>query len=794
MKQILFFLLFASPLYLLAQQKLNGTITDPEGKLLDAATLSLMHDGKIISTQIANQGNYSLDVDKQFIYQLNVSIVGYKSRKIDIKAPFTTMNIVLTSESTQLKEVTLTYKKPTIERKTDRVIFNVENSPIAAGGTLLEAIAKAPGVRVSSTGNISASNKGATVYIDDRPVRLGGEDLTAYLQSIPADQVTKIEIMSNPSARYEAQGGAVVNIVSKKMKDDGFNTNLNGGYTQGRLASGRTGALFNYNKGKLNIIGNYSYNNRNQRRAIENDILYQSPGSDSFWDINKKLLPISRTHNYTLGLDFNLTPHQVFGIFVTGNSSSNANNSFALTSITNQQKTVPDSVLHTDNNNTGNTAQYSFNLNYKINFNTHSAILNADIDYVPFRNSSIQSVDNTSNNSAGIFTSAPYRSLSPSMQNIDIWSGKVDYEMKLTPGFGLESGLKYNSIVTGNKFDYFDIIGAQQDFDPSKSDFFKYSEQTAAAYGTLSGKFGKLEIKAGVRAEQTYTKGISYTADSTNKNSYLRFFPSAFLSYRFSDQHVLGMNFARRIERPGYSQLNPAKIYISPYAYSSGNPFLLPAISTNLEVNYIYKEHYTLTATYFSISDLTNQLTVQDNVNHTFFTTQVNTGKIQDLGLQLMATNNPTDWWEINSYLEGYARRQDLRYQTGKIENSFHYYIRADNTFSISKKNGLRAELTAWYVGPLQQGTYHLKSTWDVSTGVSKTLWNNRATLRLAVNDLFLSNPIKIRIDYLNQHTGFLYNNDSRNATLSFTYKIGKKIKEARNRKTAAEEEKQRNH
>ncbi|MBB6107767.1 Outer membrane receptor proteins, mostly Fe transport [Mucilaginibacter lappiensis] len=794
MKRILFILFLTCPLHLLAQYRLNGTIVDGAGEKLDAATVSLWHDGTLISTQFAHLGQYAFDVDKQITYQLTISLIGYKAVKLDVGYPFHAVNTVLMADNTQLKEVVIAYKKPTIERRNDKVIFNVENSPVAAGGTLLEAVGKAPGVQVSSTGAISASNKGVTVYMNDKPVRLTGDDLSTYLQGIPADQVSKIEIMVNPSAKYEAQGGAVINIVSKKIKGEGFNGNLNGSYTQGHLASGKAGGLFNYSKGKWGVYGNYSFTDRNQRRAINNDILYESQPGNAYWDINKILLPVARTHNYTFGLDYNINANQVFGILITGNNNTLTNNSNALTTITNGQKTTPDSLLNTLNRNAGNTRQYSFNVNYKVKFKKRQASLNTDIDYVPYHTGSTQSIDNTATNAAGIPTSAPFRSISPSMQDVDIWSGKVDYDTHLNKQFELETGIKYNSIVTRNKFDFFNVASGQQMLDPNRSDYFKYSEQTAAAYGILTGTIGKLDVKAGLRAERTRTTGISYSADSVNKNNYLRLFPSAFLTYRFSEDNVLGIDFARRIDRPGYSQLNPAKIYASPYAYSTGNPFLLPATSTNIDLNYTFKSNYTLTASYYAVSNLTNQITVQDNLKQTFFTNWVNTGKIRDIGLQLMTTNNPAPWWEINNYIEGYARLQDLRYLTGHIENSFHYYIKSDNALTLSKANGWKAQVSMFYVGPLQTGTYHFSKTWDASTGISKSLWNNQATVRFAVNDIFLSNPIHIRVDYANQHNGFLYSNDSRNATISLNYKFGRKVNEARKRQTAAEDEKQRNH
>jgi outer membrane receptor protein involved in Fe transport len=793
MKRILFVIFLACPIHLFAQQKITGLITDTQGLPLDAATVSLAQNDKVISSQFADHGKFTLLVANKLPYQLSVTLLGYQSQSIKIQLPAAAIKVILLPDSKQLNEVVIAYKKPTIERKADRIVFNVENSVIAAGGSVLEAIGKAPGVQVSSSGGISASNKAVTIYIDDKPIRLSGDDLNTYLQSLPADQITKIEVMSNPSSKYEAQGGAVINIVSKKIKGEGFNANINGGYTQAHLGSYKAGTIFNYSKGKLSVFGTYGYSSRNIQRDVNNYIIYQNPAAYSFWDINKTLLPKTQTHTYSLGVDYNISANQVFGLLVTGNNSANTNNSNSLTSVYNNHNLLPDSLLHTNNNNSGNTNQYSINLNYKIKLGEQGRSLNADVDYVPYSTSSRQTVDNRAILPNGDLSSAPYHSISPATQDISIWSGKIDYDFKLGKKLTVESGLKYTSITTSNKFDFFEVENSTQIFDPGKSDFFRYTENTGAAYGIISGDIGKLTLKFGLRAEQTNTQGYSFSTDSLNKNNYLRIFPTAFMSYKFSDENMLGVNFARRIDRPGYSQLNPAKIYVSPYAYSSGNPFLRPAVSNNLEVNYTFKENYTLTGNFYQVSDLTNPITIQNNDNQTFYSTQENTGNIRDIGLQFSGVNHPAIWWETSYYLEGYTRRQDLRYLTGEFENSFHFYIKSDNAFTLLKDKGLKAELSAWYTGPLQQGTYHLGRTWDLSTGLSKSLWNNRGTLRLAANDMFFTNPIHININYLDQHTGFVYKNDSRNMNLSFTYKIGKKVNEARKRATATEEEKQRN-
>jgi len=792
MKTVFYFLFLLLPLPIFAQQSLNGMVSDEAGKPLDAATVTLSQNGQVINNQLADQGRFSLGKLNSATYQLSVTLMGYKPIVRQFSMPKDSLKLTMQNENQQLKEVAITFRKPTIERKVDRVVFNVENSPIASGGTVYEALTKAPGVKANSDGSIMAGNKTVTIYIDDKPVRLSAEDLAAYLQSLPAENISKIEVMSNPSSRYDAQGGAVINIVSKKIKSDGFNANLNAAYIRGKRDSYRGNGIFNYRKDKLNVFGTYGYTDRNIQRDLTNYTIYQTPDAYAYWDRSRLTRSDNEAHNYKVGVDYNLTDNQVAGILVTGSNAINSSESNGLTNIYNNYRPATDSVLHTTNRNQGHTNQYSFNLNYKIKLDTAGQSLNVDLDYVPFNSANTQQVDNLSVLPDGSLGSAPYHIRTPATQKINIWSGKIDYDYKLGKVWTLESGLKYTSIVSENHFNFFNTAGAEPVFDEARSDYFRYTEKTGAAYTSISAELGKWSFKGGLRAENTSTKGYSVSLDSLNKNTYLRLFPTAFITYKLSEDQVFGINYARRIDRPGYMQLNPAKSYSTPYSYQNGNPFLRPVIFNSLELSYTLKKNYTITGVYTLTNDLASNVTVQDNVTKTFYDTQQNLGNIRDIGLQLSAVNHPFSWWEINNYAEGNSRRQQALYLNGAYENSFYYYLKSTHAFTISKNNGLKAELSGWYLSPVQQGSLHIARTYDVSAGISKPVLNKQGTIRLTAADIFYKNPYKIDVNYLDQRNGLYQQNDTRNITVSFSYKLGKSVAEARKRQTASEDERRR--
>lgn len=793
MKTILNILLLLLSYQSFAQQNLTGIVNDEKGQSLDFATVTLSQNGKILTSQLAEAGKFTLTNLNQSPYELAVSLIGYKSVLRVFNMPKDSLTITLLNDDLQLSEVSIVFKKPTIERQIDRVVFNVANSILASGGTAWDALSRAPGVQTGNDGGVKANNKKVTVYMDGKPVRLSGDDLSAYLQSIPSDNIAKIEVMPNPSSKYEAQGGAVINIISKKANMDGFNASLSGGYTRGQMNRYTSNAVFNYRKNKLNIFGSYGYSDRGIQRDINFYTNYQTPTSSAFWDLNKVTIIKSKISNYTAGADYNLTGNQVVGVLITGNNTANAGYGTAVTDIYNNHNPKADSVLNTLSTNRGHANQYSFNLNYKIKLDTTGRSLNVDLDYAPFSKDNVQNLKNSMFLPDESLAFTPYQTSSPSIQKIDIWSGKIDYGYSLGKIWTMESGLKYTNIVSENQFDFYNTPDVVPVLDPTRSDRFQYTENTAAAYTSMAGVLGKWNFKGGLRAEFTRTKGFSHSLDSINVKKYLRIFPTAFVTYKATENSEFGFGYSKRIERPDYRQLNPAKNYSSPYNYQSGNPFLRPSIINNLQISYTLHQNYTFSAVYTKTKDMASNVTVQNNDTKTFYDTQQNIGSIRDIGTELSSIHHPASWWEINNTAQGYFRNQSSN-QPGNTysDKQFYFYLRTDHAFTIDNNSGLKAEMSAWYNSAVQQGTLKLARIYDLSIGISKPVFNKQGTIRLSASDILLGNPYRIVINNQGQNNGIYQKNDTRTFTVSFSYKLGKNLAAARKRTTASEEEKRR--
>ncbi|RYE26471.1 MAG: TonB-dependent receptor, partial [Sphingobacteriaceae bacterium] len=585
----------------------------------------------------------------------------------------------------------------------------------------------------------------------------------------------------------------VINIVSKKPKGQGLNVVLSGGYTQATYGSYTSSSVFNYRKGKLNLYGSYGYSKRKKDHQETEYIIYQSPGGYSDWENSKSGIRSGGANSYKFGLDYDLTDKQVLGMLVTGYNGQNARTNNVRTNIYNDHESAADSVLQTTNLTNGRTNQYSFNLNYKVKLDTSGQSLNVDLDYARYQNTSSQYVNNLSYLADGRLASSPYRIYTPSSQQIDIYSAKVDYTYKLGKVWSLESGIKYSSIKTRNRFDFYNNAGALPVLITANSDHFEYAENTAAAYTSISGTLGKWSLEGGLRAENTHTRGYSLTLDSVNTNRYFKLFPSLFLVYKLSKDHELNLTYGYRINRPDYWRLNPFKSYTSPYTFLVGNPALQPAFISNGELGYTYRQQYNLTLFYRRTTDYFSNITVQDNVSKVLYDTQQNLDLSQETGITASFPVKPASWWEINNYLQGSYRQE----KSGYLQGSYNYhtltaYLSSNHSFIINKSRGLKAELSAWYSSPSLQGIYKLARTYDVSAGLRKTLLKGQGTLRLAVNDIFYGNPYRINVDYLNQHNGFYEKNDTRSVTLSLSYRLGSNVSATRKRSTASEEEKRR--
>lgn len=788
MKKIIISIIIFIPFWVQAQSKLTAKVKDGTGKPVDGATITLKRGDQQIASAFADLGNFSLTYPEPGKYIITASLVGYLPVQIAIQLPKDSVTLVMQPDSKQLSEVIIAYRKPLIERKVDRVTFNVENSIIASGGSVWEALSKAPGIQVNASNDIVANRKTVQVYMDGKPLNISGDDLSVYLQGLPSYIVASIEVYSNPPAKFEAKGASVINIITKKEKKQGLNITLNSGITQGVYTSYNGSGTFNYRKDKLNIYGSYGYTRRHSFQDHNGDIDY----GDSFWTSPNRNVYQSNNHNYRLGADYQLTPKQVLGFLVTGSNRTGTTDGHTVTKVSNKQM-VLDSTLKTDNYVATSGNQYAYNVNYNLKLDSGKSSLNIDLDYSPYQSKSDAYADNLSFLANGSQTANLFHIYTPSSQHINIYSGKADYNYHLFGKWELTSGIKYSSTQSRNNFDYFNRSGALLNAIPENANHFSYSEKTAAAYTSISGTVGKWTLQGGLRGEYTKTKGYSITLDSLNHRNYFKLFPTAFIQYKINNDNELQLNYAYRIERPEYNRLNPAKRFSSPYNVYVGNPALQPAFVQNVELSYTYKQQYNITAYYSATHDVFTNINIQDNQTKIYYGTQANLGLSVNAGIRLTAEFHPATWWDMTVIGEGFRQQEKSAYLSGSYDyRLLSYDATLKQSYTIDAKTGLKAELSGTLNGPGLQGIYRANHNSEVDAGIKTNILNGMGTLRLAANDIFNTNNNYISINYLDQHSGFFHHIESRNVALSFSYRFGKNVAASRSRSTASEEERKR--
>jgi len=788
MKKLIIFMLLLSPLFSLAQTGIKGQVADAQGHPLDAVTITLNKQNKNVAVVLTAHGNFTISAADPGTYQLSASLIGYQTLTRTIVLPKDTIQVILKPDAEQLMEVVISASKPVIQRKNDRITFNVENSIVASGGSAWEALSKAPGVQISSGNSITANRKNVQIYLDGKPLHLSGDDLSNYLQGLPSNTVAQIEVFSNPPAQFEAEGASVINIITKKSKNEGFNATLNTALTQGIYSSYNGSTTFNYRKEKMNVYGTYGYSRRQTFLDHDVNVDYGS----SYWESPSRSNYDSDTHNYRLGIDYELASNQVLGFLVTGNNRTGTATGNTTTNITSGNRTMLDSTLITRSNSISGSNQYAFNLNYNLKLDSGKHSLNIDLDYSPFKSHSEPYVINQTFLPDGSLTPSQYHIYTPTAQNIDIYSAKADYNYSIGKIWQLSSGVKYTSIQSISNFDFYNNA-AQLILIPAKGNHFEYSENIAAAYTSASATVGKWNLQAGLRLEQTQTKGYSLTFNTINKRSYLKVFPTLFAQYKLNEESELQLNYAYRIERPEFVRLNPARRYASPYNYYAGNPALQPSFIQNLEIGYTFKKQYNITAYYTAIHDVVTNINLQDNNTETYFGTQANLGLSSMTGIRLSAPIRAASWWELNAGFDAFLQHEQSPYLSSSY--NFHkltYAANLNQTFTISKIAGIKGEIIGVYNGPNIQNIYQGGHNSAFDAGLKANVLGGAGTLRLGVNDIFNTNSYKIRINYLDQNSSFFHHNESRTFTLGFSYRFGSNVTASRARSTASEEERKR--
>ncbi|MBC3541427.1 outer membrane beta-barrel protein [Rufibacter sediminis] len=818
MKKTIAFLLFLLLQQLAwAQQtgRITGTVQSPDRKPLEAATVSLLkaQDSSLVKISISEaDGKFELENLKPGNYLVAVNAMGhkiYQSSVVTLEA--STPSLALPTIQLQadggkvLQEVTVTSQKLFVEQKIDRTVVNVGALLSNAGTSALEVLEKSPGVLVGENGAISLKGKaGVVVFIDDKPTYLAGSDLENYLRSLPSETLEQIEIMTNPPAKYDAAGNAgVINIRTKKLTVKAFNGNLNLSYGRGKMGRTSNSLNLNYRNQKLNVFATFSQTAQNNFTDLNIERRYKTEGGqlESMFSQYSYLVRGFESYAGKLGLDFYATPATTLGIVVNGllNPSDNSTDN---TSRLLDAKGQLTSTLVADNVSRNEFQNGSVNLNLRHEFGKTGRSLGADVDFLAYRTDASQFYQNFLYQPGGELSSQDQLNGSLPAQ-IDIYTAKTDYSHPFQNGVKLELGAKASYIRTDNIADYLTTQNGITAPDYNLSNHFKYRENINAGYLNLNKDFKQWALQAGLRLENTVSKGNQLgnaeKKDSSFTRDYTHLFPTLYVQYKLDTTGAKSLTFSygRRIERPVFQDLNPFLSPLDKLTYYAGNPFLLPTISHNLEVAYTHNL-VTASASYSRSTDLINETIeiVKERENdgqlvNRYYSRPGNIGLGESFTVSLNATHNPAKWLRSTLYTELSHNRFDSKLYDTYLKTSGNFFYASLNN-QITFKNGWSAEVSGLYRTDLIYTQFKIGGYWQANAGVQKRFLQEKATLRLNVADLFYTRITNGVINNLvNTEAWWRNAGDSRVVTLSFSYRFGKTAQNQPSRDTGGSESEQ---
>jgi len=791
--------------------KLTGKIVDDKTVPVSFAIVRVLNypDTTIVKSVSTNiDGEFTIDQLKSGEYQLSISIVGFKSKKTDrfsLSGDLRLPAISIESLTKQLKEVSVQGRKPFVEHQIDKTVLNVENSIVSTGSTALEILEKAPGVQLDRQNEqILLNNKsGVMVMIDGKNNFLSASDLTIYLNSLSSSQIATIEIITNPSAKYDAAGNSgIINIKLKKNKAFGTNGSISSTYRnaiRANLPTNIYGSEVNFNlnhrveKWNFYTNANASKNNNFSNLFLERST--NSNGLQSVFNQNFQKIYTGSRLAAKVGADYYASEKTTIGLMLDGSTSTRKLDNFSQTFINETKAGVVNnnSLILNGDANTPNK-NYSANFNIKHDFKKEGASLNFDADYSGFDYSGVENFNTDFYDDKGIvYNNTTIRNNSKTA--IDIYAAKTDFTWPISKTTKLETGLKSTYVKTNNDFLSSALINNEWQNIVGQSNNFIYKENVNAAYANVSEDLGKWQIQAGLRAEYTQSTGTSVTNNTEAKQHYLSLFPTVFVSQKISESSNLRYSYGRRIDRPNYQQLNPFNFYMDPYTIQQGNPYLKPQFTNNFEVSYSYKSGLSFSLSYSKTKDLIlDSKTAQNDSTRIVTVGQGNIGSGQYYTAGLYFPLTITKWWNLqNNFSLFYNKFNDdnlegAPFMLSKVSYNFNI------SSSITLPDNWTFETNFWLNSPRVRGLERTIIYQNaLNMGVQKSFLNKTLKLRLNVDDIFQTNYWKGTLDYQNVNLRVQNNYISRRASFSVSYSFGNQnLKSNQNRKTAADDIKNR--
>ena len=788
MKQFYLTLLFSLVVTLAtaqSQKLIAGKILNSEQKPISNTNI-VVYDEKdqVLQRILSNDlGNFSFSKPTvaYYLYFTHIGYLPYKLSSVD--GDF--INVMLKAATAEMKEVVITGSRPFIEQQIDKMVVNIDGNP-KAGINAVDILKKIPGVTLNRD-ELSIEGKGVNVLIDGKQTRVSGSTLIALLENTSSDNISKMEIIYNPSAKYDAAGaGGIINITTLKRSKPGYDGNLSLTAGHGwKYPNLSTSAGLNYKSGKNSLAFSYGQGVGKQYQELQTN--------NRLVDLNQQLLDSStyrsnyQNHNIRIGFDRSLNGDDSFGMLLTGNYGVRKPGFSGHT----QTLSLSDQnhIAQTFSTNPSRVLNQGLNLNFSYRHvidaeKKSEVIIDADAGLFGYENKSKNDITEFSEDER--LTKVYLQNGKTTSQ---IYSIKGDYAQKIKIGT-LESGVKISHVRLGNDFLSQFILDEQSPIDYGSNEFL-YRETILAAYGSSRVSLGKFTLQLGLRAEQTFTSGNSLTLQNEVNRSYLNLFPNLSVGIKLK-KNMLSFAYGRRIGRPSYSELNPFEIVASAFSTRTGNPYLNPSYAQNLRLSYTYNNKVSISTSYAMTEDVITDFQTRANENEITKILKANISSYRNIGLNVSYNTTLFKFWQLNYSLG--ASNSDYQFKYNEDNQRIRQttgYLSLGNSFQIDKT--MYMEIFFYGQARVTYGTYiNLPfSTTAISAG--KKVLKEKGNLALSVNDIFFTGITRSLRKYGNIDYQVRSQYDSRNIRLNFSYRFGNTKLDLRRRNSGSEEEQRRN-
>jgi len=793
MKNVLTFILLLISLSLFSQEmSVTGRVVDDNNQGVSFATVYISFiDGagpyKAVTTD--EEGGFVFESLPEHQYQIDVSMVGFKgeSYRFELNTHHTIPDIILEPGWEELDAVTVTATKPVIEKSPGKLTFVVENTALATGSAV-DLLQKTPGVLMISE-SVLVKNQPATVYINDKRLYLSEGQVFDYLMAMDASMIKAIDVVTNPSARYDAEAGMVLNIQTTQSVSVGYKGTVGATYEQAVYSKYRLNTSHFYKNSWLDLFGSYSLGLRKENKDQEDYIqFFNSYIPSDVWKTDFNRVTDLNSHQLNLVADFKISEKQSINasanmFFLPSKDYKNLSE----TAVYNVQQQL-DSTFVASGALENTQHNLSFALGYSLDLSEDGDRLTIDGNYIDYQDEQGQQVATDYFDATGeILRSTAFDTQAD--QGTAIYTAEAAYSNPNKNG-SFELGGKYSNIDTQSSLWYFDAIVSPPVLDPSRSDRFDYEEKIYAGYFTFDHSWEKASLEFGLRVEHTDIAGISLSLGETNTRNYTEWFPSVSFSHQLENEESVSISYTRRIERPRYQSLNPFKYFLNDFNFNAGNPNLVPAITNRITLGYTIKDRWFFDLYYEHTKNSLSILTFQDNDTRTKRYMDANLIDDFQYSLDLTFFQRFTPWWYFSTYSSGFYLQNEFYAVESRRETysnkTWGFYNQLYNNFKVAKTWSV--DVTSVYFSNYIYGSYTMRNQYSLSLAVQKELWDKKGRITLGVDDVFNTNNIQWTTRYYNQDNSYFPQPESRMFRLSFKYDFGNTGLSTNNRSNTSKE------